>query len=463
MRLAYVSPFPPLTSGIADYSRELAPRLAEAGLDLELFHEGRVPPADPALERLRRRPVRELPSAASEFDLVLYHLGNSLPHHAEMLEVLLELPGVVVLHEFMLHHLVRERTMGAGDPRAYVEEMRYAAGETGRRAAQRLLDTHHPVDVWSYPLFERVVDRSRAVLVHSEFARARVAASRPRARIGTVPFPVELDATEPPGSEEHARLRAELGLPAAAFVVAAYGFVTPQKRLAPALAAFARLRAERPAVRFLVAGEISPHFDFAAVLAEVGSEGVTVTGRLAPERFRAALRVADLAVNLRHPTGGETSASLLRLLAAGVPTAVSRLGGFAELPDGTVAKIPIDEREEELLLALYRAAADDEPFRRALGAAGRRYVEREHALPGAAARWRSALLELTTAPRTPAPTAPPLAPWDGVDPRLALAASLGADLADLGLGDAGPELLSGLAETLAELGLAPEPARGRAR
>ena len=129
-----------------------------------------------------------------------------------------------------------------------------------------------------------------------------------------------------------------------------------------------------------------------------------------------------------------------------------------------MAKIPIDEREEELLLALYRAAADDEPFRRALGAAGRRYVEREHALPGAAAALaQRAARASPPRPATPAPTAPPLAPWDGVDPRLALAASLGADLADLGLGDAGPELLSGLAETLAELGLAPEPARGRAR
>ena len=142
----------------------------------EVFHEGRVPPADAALARLPSRPVRELPAAAAEFDLVLYHLGNSLPHHADLLDALFAAPGVVVLHEFMLHHLMRERTLAAGDARGYVEEMRYAAGESGRRAAQRLLDTHYPVDVWSFPLFERVVDRSRAVLVHSEFARARIAA-----------------------------------------------------------------------------------------------------------------------------------------------------------------------------------------------------------------------------------------------------------------------------------------------
>ncbi len=35
---------------------------------------------------------------------------------------------------------------------------------------------------------------------------------------------------------------------------------------------------------------------------------------------------------LRHPTAGETSASLLRLLGAGRPTLVTATGSFAELP-----------------------------------------------------------------------------------------------------------------------------------
>lgn len=481
MRVAYASPLPPLTSGIADYSSALVPRLADEGLEIDLFFEGRVPPPEPSAPgiggggggggRGRRpaRPVRELPALADSYDLVLYHLGNSLPHHAGILEALLASPGVVVLHEFMLHHLIRERTLVAGDPAAYVAEMRYAAGETGRRAAQRLLDSHHPVDVWSFPLFERVVDRSRAVLVHSEFARARVLASRPRARVGTVPFPVELEglpATAELAARARAEARAELGLPPEAFVVGAFGFVTPQKRLAPALAAFARLRRERPEARFLVAGEVSPHYDFAELLREHGSDGtdgsdgaggVTVTGRLAPGRFRAAVAATDLAVNLRHPTGGETSASLLHLLAAGVPTAVSAQGSFAEMPDGTVAKVPLDEREPELLLELYRAAAADASFRRAMGAAGRRWVERENGLPGAARTWAARLRELAAETGAPLPRALPEPP-PANDPRRALAESLGADLADLGLGAADDGLLAELASVLADLGLEPSPA-----
>ena len=459
MRLAYVSPLPPLTSGIADYSAELAPALAAAGARIELFHEGRVPPPAPLSAAFPCHPVRELADRAAQFDLLLYHVGNSAPHHAEIVDALLELPGVAVLHEYQLHHLMRERTLAAGRPEAYVEEMRYCAGESGRRAARRLLDTHYPVDLWAFPLFERVVDRSRAVLVHSQFARARILASRPGARVEVVPFPVDLGAVPAIDDGARRRARADLGLGQDDLVLASFGFVTPQKRLEPALTAFAELRRENARARFLLVGEVSPHYDLDELLDTAGREGVIVTGRLPLARFHAAMAAADVAVNLRHPTGGETSASLLRLLAMGVPTIVTRAGSFAELPEGVVASVPLDEREEELLLADFRALAGDAALRAALGGAARRYVRERHALPKSAAAWLQALESAVSAPAGVAPAVPPLAPWDGVDPRISLAAGLGRDLADLGVAESDREALSGVADALVELDLGPRPGR----
>ena len=92
-------------------------------------------------------------------------------------------PGVVVLHEAMLHHLVRGMTLSRGDLEGYVEEMRYAYGRTGQALARRSLDTGIPLDVWSYPLFERAVDSSLALIVHNDFTRQRVLASRPLTRM----------------------------------------------------------------------------------------------------------------------------------------------------------------------------------------------------------------------------------------------------------------------------------------
>lgn len=452
MRIAFVSPFPPLSSGIADYAAELAPRIAGTGVELTLFHEGAEPPGAELRATFDCRPVRELARRAGEHDLVLYQLGNSARHHAEIYRALLEIPGVVTLHEFQLHHLVRELTLVAGDGERYVEEMRYAAGESGRRAGQRLLDSHFPVDPWSFPLFERVVDRSLAIVVHSEFARRRLLASRPGAWVERVPFPVETARLSPPTREARRAARAELGFGADELVVASFGFVTPHKRLEPALRAFARLRTEVPAARFLVCGEVSPHYDFGALLAEHGGEGVLVTGRVPLDRFDRAMIAADLAINLRYPTGGETSAALMRLLALGVPTLVSDTGSFSEVPDGAAAKVPIGEEEEELLLELFRRAAVDRQLLESLGRVGRRFVEREHAPETSARAYRDLLGRVAARRPEIAPAAPPLAPWRTDDPRLALLAALGGDLADLGFDDRDDQALGAVAEAVTELG-----------
>jgi glycosyltransferase involved in cell wall biosynthesis len=455
MRVAFASPLPPATSGIADYAAELLPHLAAEGLDLALYFEGSAPPAEPLRSAFPCRPARALVREAGSYDLVVYQMGNSAPHHAEIRRALLEVPGVAVLHEYVLHHLVRELTLAAGDGEAFVEEMRYAAGESGRRAAQRLLDSHFPVDPWRFPLFERAVDRSFAVGVHSESARRRIRASRPAAWVERLAFPVALDRLRPPTEAERRAARAELGLADAAPLLASYGFVTPHKRLGPALRAFARFRRERPAARFLVCGEVSPHYDFGALLAEVGEAGIVVTGRLALDAFDRALGAADLALNLRHPTGGETSAALVRLLARGVPSAVTGAGWFAELPDGVVAKVPAGEGEEELLLDLYRAAARDADLLAAMSRAARRYAEREHAPERSARDYAGLLARVAAARPEVAPAAPPLAPWRGDDPRIALLASVGADLADLGLGEGERQLLAAVAAEVAGLGWAP--------
>jgi glycosyltransferase involved in cell wall biosynthesis len=454
MRRAFATPLPPATSGIADYSAELAPHLVAAGAELTLFYEGAAAP-DPAFAaRFPCRPLAELGAALDRerFAAVVYQLGNSAGHHEQTYRTLLERPGIVVLHEFMLHHVVRELTLVRGDAAAYVEEMRYAAGATGRAAARRLLDTHYPVDVWAFPLFERVVDRSLGVLVHSEFTRQRLLRSRPLAHIGCVPMPVDLGALAPPTSAQRASARAALGIDAGAPLLASFGFVTPNKHLEPALVAFARLRAERPDARFAVVGEISRHYDFDEVLARVGAAGVTVTGRVPLNRLHDWMVACDVAVNLRHPTGGETSATLFRLLALARPTLVSDSGSFAELPDGAVAKVEVGPDEVEQIAALFRRLLSDPPSAEALGRQGRRAVERDHALPEVAGRYLSFVRETLARASAPAPAVAPLAPWPEGDVATALLASVGADLADLGAGE-DEAALAAVAAALVELGL----------
>ena len=73
-------------------------------------------------------------------------------------------------------------------------------------------------------------------------------------------------------------------------------------------------------------------------------------------------------MNLRYPSAGETSGTLIRALEAGKPVAVSDYAQFAEFPDDCVVKIPFDGEVEALTEFLAGELPD-------MSAAQRRWLE----------------------------------------------------------------------------------------
>jgi glycosyltransferase involved in cell wall biosynthesis len=389
---------------------------------------------------------------SGRYDAVLYHIGNNPEYHARAWQMLMRIPGIVALHEPMLHHLVRGMTLSRGDLAGYVEEMRYAYGRTGEAMARRSLGTGIPLDVWRYPLFERVVDASLGLIVHNDCTRDRVLASRPGTRIAKVPHHLSLGELGEVAEARPEALRAALGLPAQGLLIASFGFITPAKRMDVALRAFARLRREvAPDALYLLVGEVSPQYDFAKLLTPELSAGVVPVGRTDLPAFLRYMAAADVTVNLRYPSAGETSGTLIRLLGLGKAVVVSNTAAFAEIPDGCCAKIDLDATEEELLFATLRALATDPDLRRRMGENARRHIAAHHTLEGSAqgyADFVRATVEERPAPFRPMP---PLAPYPPEDVLSDIAGAVAAEAADLGGED--EEILGELAAVIADLGL----------
>ena len=459
MRVAYLSPLPPQTSGIADYSAELLPPLGRH-LELELVVEDGATVDRELAAAFPVQPLRRFPAllASGRYDAALYHLGNNRDFHAGIYHQLLAhppaVPAVLVLHEYVLHHLVRDVTLHAGDADGYVEAMRWCYGRSGEAMARRAVATGVPLDPFRFPLFERAVDASSGVIVHNRTTGSRVLASRPEARVQVVPHHLSL-AELPVVTREEARRR--LGIAADDFIVATFGFLTEAKRLPVLLRAFARLRAEMPAesaarTRLHLVGEVSPHYDFERIFTTELRPGVEITGRLGLDRFLLHMAACDVAVNLRHPTAGETSGTLVRLLGLGKPVIVTRAGAFAEIPDGCCAKVDRDEDEEELLVATLRALADDPGLRQAMGDNARRHVVVQ--TPEVSAASYAEVVRRAVEERwRPAPCPPPLAPYQPHDLFVELVRDTSAELADLGVAERDDELLAPVAQALVDLDL----------
>ena len=396
-RLTAFTPLPPERNGIADYAAMLLGALS-GHYDCEAACAdwlAEAPPGvalvDPALAHRR----------TGDGGRVLHQLGNN-PGHGFVLEALRRVPGVTTLHDPGLLHL-RQTTgatpddllAGLGDaPPAFARYARAVAAEGRWSRADHLL----------FDMAGEALARSRAVVVHSRFARNRLRAlhgEAATAHVEVIPHLLPPFAVPPRGEA-----RARLGVLPDAFLVCTAGFATAAKRFDWLIEALEAV----PAARWVHAGAERPEeFPLAAAIAE--RPGLAGRARIAGYLSEAALAdhvaASDALVNLRFPSAGESSGSLARGFAAGVCCVVSDTGAYAELPRNAVLHVPLAGAARALAEALAALAAD--PARsRAIGEAGRRFALAEMALPAVALRYR-ALIEASR-DRPPAAPPRPLAP-----------------------------------------------------
>ena len=309
-RVSMFTPMPPERTGVAHYASMLVPALAQS-VDLAVISS----------------PASRPPQAARR----LYHLGNN-PHHEWIYKEAMTTPGVIVLHDLVLHHLIVEMTLARGDVDGYVAALEANHGEAGAAWARgRAAGLHSEMGNFLLPASVDVAQRSRAVIVHNEWAAGRLRSFGVTTPIEVVPHPFEA-----PRFVEQPREGRVIGL---------FGFLTSAKRAEVVLAAFAEARKKDVSLKMLVVGEPAPNID----VAQFAADGITFTGYVDDAQFDNYYGAVDRLVNLRFPTAGETSGTLIRALAAGKPVAVSDYAQFAELPDDIVVKIPLGNGEVSAL------------------------------------------------------------------------------------------------------------------
>jgi glycosyltransferase involved in cell wall biosynthesis len=369
MRIAMLTPLPPTKSGVAHYASMVAPALGARAFDsLDGFH-------------------------AHDYDHVIYQLGNN-PHHELMYREAMHHPGVVVLHDLVLHHLIVEMTLARGDADAYVSILQANHGEAGAAWARgRAAGLHSEMGNFLMPASVEIAQRAKSVIVHNRYARERLLSFGVTAPIHVVPHP------HVPETRQFDRdaLRARHGFKPDDRVIGFFGFLTSAKRAEVVLEAFQR--ANDAKLKLLIVGEPAPNIDVEALR----GEHIVLTGYVADEDFPSYYAVADRFVNLRYPSAGETSGTLIRAFDAGKPVAVSDYAQFAELPDDCVFKVPFDAEVERLIEFFTSDLASP-------AKAQRQWLEENATLEKCVAGYERALRDTARQPRNPQPATLPLFP-----------------------------------------------------
>ena len=356
MTAGFFSPMPPARTGVADYSAALYAAMRAQG-DIRLNQ----------------------PAAAR-----LYHIGNNALHGDIYRRALAE-PGVVVLHDAVLHHFL----LGALDEESYIEEFVYNYGPWNAGLAERLWRNRarsaSAAIYFDHPLLRRIVETSRAVIVHNP-AAARIAARHaPAARIHVIPH-LFIEGPQP-AAYEVVRLRASLGLRPSDTLFGVFGHLRESKRLAAILEAFRRLRDPRAAL--LIAGEFVSSDLARAMSQQLTGPHIHRVGYTPERTFWRYAHAVDVCLNLRYPTAGETSGIAVRLMGIGKPVLVTAGDETAAIPEAAAVRVDPGLAEIDMLSDLMRWLSRFPSDRHAIGARAQHHIARCHAASTVAAEfWR---------------------------------------------------------------------------
>lgn len=376
-KLAYVSPLPPERSGISDYSAELLPELTR-------FYDIDVIVAQAEITSLwitancGVRTIDWFLQNAQRYSRVLYHFGNS-HFHEKMFDLLARIPGDVVLHDFYLGDVNWYREAHALFPYAWTSALYMSHGYG---AVAERFHVGNAVDaVRKYPVNLEVLQQAQGVIVHSEHSRqlANEWYGNQFANDWAV-----IPLLRVPSSENNRdQARKKLGIKPNDFVVCSFGMLGPTKLNHRLLEAWlhARLSRDERCVLVFVGENHSGDYgtDLLKTIHKSGfSKRIRVTGWADTSTFRNYLAAADIAVQLRTNSRGETSAAVLDCMNYALPTIINANGTMAELPPDTVCMLP-DAFEDHQLVEVLETLWQDGERRGALGKRGQEVILNRHA------------------------------------------------------------------------------------
>lgn len=358
MRIAYFSPFSPDKSGISDFSEELLPELAKhAKIDLY---------SNKPLEK------REITNAfkvlnmneydRNSYDFSIFQIGNSYQFHKDIVEMFMKYPDILELHDISLHHYLAEGTFPDKNFDKYIEIMKYCHGKEGEKIARKFANGEF-TESWEeqsakFTVNKHLIDKAKAVIVHSDYAKQVVKGVRPDVPVVNIPLHTPEIIEDYDSHKEMCKKK--IGVKKEVLTLGSFGYATDRKRIPSIIGALSIFKKEtNKDFKYYIVGEVG-NLDIEKMVKHYHlEENVVVTGFTSLEEFKMYMGACDICFNLRYPTQGESSASLHRIFGLGKPVLITAVGSFEEYSENLIIKIRHDSHEVwDIVEALKRLTAE---------------------------------------------------------------------------------------------------------
>lgn len=405
LKIANVTPLLPAQSGISSYAHEAVPAMSKFADIVSVTGQNEIDDVEILLRSDVIKPA-ELVERSAEFDVIVYHIGNSHFHWRDM-AILQHTPGIVVLHDPFLSGVVTSECYNANDPIALFRAYDSAHGlHVAIATMQRPFEQISSMSKWLLSFW--AVNPATSVLVHSEYAKTLLTEQYGcyiNEKTKVINFPLQA----PFPAEKHVAKRM-LGIADNEIVVCSFGFIAPIKGSEEIVDGWIRaVRQSGLLLRLVLIGRPASVVFGHQLRERVARAGLAdqflITGFADSELYQRYLNVADVAIQLRRFGRGESSWTTAECLLHGIPTITCENGSLAELQRDAVHMLPNQFTSADVANAL-QALAQNSDERSALSQRAkayattqfnpetyaRRLVDHAQSATRSSAFWRTALL-----------------------------------------------------------------------
>ncbi|MDE5770018.1 MAG: glycosyltransferase [Ruminococcus sp.] len=381
LKIAFFTPLPPIQSGISDYSEDIINELCRY-CDIDIFIEEtyNATPVFPSNVTIYSH--KAYPSRRSKYADTVFQVGNS-EYHFYMYQYIKQYHGTVVLHDYNLHGAFYHMAVNKGNGNYLLYRNLIDSdlpADTADNYIQSLKNGTALPDIYNMELNSYITDSADRIIVHSKYAKRKLLMKNIERNVTVIPLYTKILM-----STDSRTLKQKNGSSADTVIISAFGGVHRTKRIIPIVKAFAMLKKEYSNVHLLLSGKVYEDIQQEleqTINSENLGDSVTLTGYINLDKFNEYIDMTDICINLRYPYNGETSGSLMRILAKGKCVVVNDIGSFSEIPDNACLKLPSVEdmgesRETDEIYKVLKKLTENEQERSETGMNARKFAQEE--------------------------------------------------------------------------------------
>ncbi|MBD3252210.1 glycosyltransferase [Candidatus Pacearchaeota archaeon] len=385
-KLNYFTPLPPLKSGISDYSLELLKELSKY-FEITVYTDRGYEP-----EKNNFYQIKDYKDFNNK-NPVIYNIGNHC-FHAYIYKTLLKKPGIVILHDSNLSHLNYSMMQEFWSRKRFLREVYKIHGLKAVLNYLRLFNYFRKLKNiqknqikfkkfmefkerlhFSYPMNKNIIKNSKAIITHSEYV-ANIAKNIKK----HIPIKIIKHGSfilKPKISKSYIREKNKLN--ENKFIICSFGKIQKHKRISQCLIAFKKFSEKNKNSKYLIIGEGEETINIKRLINNLNiKDKVIITGYLPFSKAIEYIYASDVGINLRYPSTGATSGSIIKSLSIGTPCIISDIPENRHFPDSCVFKIKKNKNEIENIIKVLEYLYNEPKTNKKISSNAINYINKHH-------------------------------------------------------------------------------------